>query len=142
MAPFAGPLTVGDIDTMVRTLYGEVRGEPLIGQIGVAWVIRTRAEWPGKDWWGDTITDVCKAKWQFSCWFDAQRPRLLTLRGDDVAYTRMLTVAQNVLAGFYDDPTGGATHYLRFDTDAPWEAGRTPTVRLGAHDFYRVGPHG
>ena len=125
---------------MVRTLWGEVRSEPIEGQVGVAWVIRNRAEMPA--WWGGTISRVCLTKFQFSCWWDMQRSRLVALQQTDRLYEQLITVATAVLAGFFDDPTGGATHYLRFDTNAPWEAGHTPTVRLGAHEFYRVGPHG
>lgn len=36
------PVTEKDRDILARTLWGEVRGEALAGQISVAWTIRNR----------------------------------------------------------------------------------------------------
>ena len=38
--------TEQDWDTLARTIFGEARGESLQGQVGVAWVIRNRADSP------------------------------------------------------------------------------------------------
>ena len=37
-------VTEKDRDILARTLWGEARGEELIGQIAVAWTIRNRVE--------------------------------------------------------------------------------------------------
>jgi hypothetical protein len=68
-------------DTVIRTLVGEAMGEGEAGQAAVAFVIKTRATYPGKTWWGDTIWDVCHRPLQFSCWNDGAPtlPRMCSL---------------------------------------------------------------
>jgi hypothetical protein len=46
------------------------------GKLAVAGVIANRAANPG--WWGPDIRWVCLAPAQFSCWWDAQGPRVRT----------------------------------------------------------------
>lgn len=147
--PAGYTVTELDLDTLTRTLFGEARGEPLVGQVGVVHVVLNRLRTPG--WWSrqkgdgipdDTVAAVCRDPWQFSCWnpSDPNRAKLLALTPADSIY-RILrnSVEAVVLRGLHPDPTGGATHYKRFDWKAAWAAGRTPTVRLGVHEFYRVG---
>lgn len=138
-----------DVDTMVRTLSGECRNEPLIGQIAVAWVIRNRTEDPGLDWWGDTIGQVCRRPYQFSCWLDAEwnasnKAHMIALKATDPEYRHLEHVCQSVLNGTEPDPSMGATHYKVVGTPASWDraaVGRQ-TVVIGQHAFYKLGPHG
>lgn len=58
-----------DRDVLARTLWGEVRGESLEGQIAVAWSIRNRVNaGKAKSWWGEGYTGVCQKPYQFGCW--------------------------------------------------------------------------
>ncbi len=68
-------------DVVALTLYGEVRGEPLEGQLAVASVLLNRKA-DGR--WGQTFTSVCRAPWQFSCWnpTDPNRATLDRLAAD------------------------------------------------------------
>lgn len=62
-------ITDHDLDTVALTVWGEARGESMVGQSAVAWVIRNRQANPG--WWSrphHTLADVCLASYQFSCW--------------------------------------------------------------------------
>jgi len=66
-------VTDKDRDILARTLWGEMRGEGVAGQIAVAWSIRNRVEMDlhndGKpDWWGEGYAGVCRKPYQFSCW--------------------------------------------------------------------------
>lgn len=142
-------MTPVELDTMARTVWAEARGEPLAGQIAVAWVILNRARNPGADWWGDDIVSVCRRPWQFSCWNkgDPNRARLLALtlanRHFQVAQAACLLAA----SGQAPDPTGGATHYhtvtrprwLAADKPWPpvWADGLAETITIGAHTFYK-----
>lgn len=60
-----------DVVTLARTLWGEARGEPIEGQVAVAWVIRNRAD--GARFAGQllgregAVAHVCLTLWQFSC---------------------------------------------------------------------------
>lgn len=131
-------MTPADLDTMARTLYGEARGESMLGKIAVAWVIKNRADHPG--WWGTGITGVCKAPYQFSCWLegDPNRMKLLNVRVTDDAFRECLMVTAAVLSDNFPDPTGSATHYHTDGISPKWAAGKTPNVKIGAHLFFTL----
>lgn len=131
-----------DLDIMTRTLFGEARGESELGQIGVAWVVRNRAECPA--WWGKGVAGVCLKKFQFSCWLesDPNRRKLLALEADDTRYQRLYAIARRVLLGEVPDPTGGATHYRVIGWPAAWAKGRKPSAVIGRHEFFAIGPGG
>jgi N-acetylmuramoyl-L-alanine amidase len=134
------PGGVGEhLPTMAQTIFGETRGEPFDGQVGVGWVIRRRAERPG--WWGIDIKGVCLKRLQFSCW-NENDPNLAVIRAatlDQPTYLQCMGVAALVLSGGLDDPTGGATSYFR-----PGPNGETPDwadslkflISIGNHMFY------
>jgi len=133
-----------DLDMLARTLWGEARGESELGQIAVAWVIRNRAEDPGKDWWGDTVADVCLKPSQFSCW-NKSDPNSPKLRGPSSAlpgYEKLYDIGQRVMLGEVPDPTGGASHYKVTGTKASWDsaAAKVKPVIIGHHSFYKLGP--
>lgn len=142
-----------DLIAMARTLWGEARGEPREGQIAIAWVIRNRLENPG--WWSrnqgdgipdDTIEAVCRDPAQFSCWWDAQAPRVRTRLAESLG--PLIELARAVLNGTEPDPTGGADHYHTIarpeyaETWPPkWAVGQAG-VTVGRHLFYRLGLDG
>lgn len=134
-----------DIDTAARTLWGECRGEPQEGQIAVAWVIRNRAE--RKRFAGALaeleggVDRVCKAKWQFSCWWDQQATALKALPAERLEVQADLV--RGVLGGITPDPTNGADHYhtiARPGYADVWPPNWAPTMaevaRFGGHVFY------
>ena len=102
-----------DLDLPARVIYGEARGEPEIGQVALAWVIKTRAEWPGGAWWGKTPAEVCADPFQFSCMNDSDpnKRKLLTLPITDPHYTLLSHLFADVIAVSIPDPTDGETHY-------------------------------
>lgn len=134
-------VTPADIDTLARTIYGEARGEPFKGMVGVAWVVRNRVEADlhrdGKpDWWGETVTEVCRKKWQFTCWID-QYKKIAEVPETDPIFMRCKAAALLVLSGSLNDPTGGSTHYYASYIQAPkWAQGKEPTAVIGRHRFY------
>lgn len=130
-----------DLDAMARTMYGEARGESVLGQLAVAWVIKNRAD-KAHGWWGSTPYDVCHHKWQFSCWnaFDPNSSKLAALPETDKLYLILKDIADKVLHGKSHDPTDGATHYKVRGTPASWDsavADQKP-VQIGRHDFYKL----
>lgn len=146
MTAFTGIISFAGRDAMVRTIYGEARGEPDEGKAAVAWVVRNRVEWPGQPlWWGSSLYGVCYRPYQFSCHNEndpnAQICKLL--REDDPAYIAMGEIVDAVLAGTIEDPTGGATHYKVTGSKASWDtsAAKVPEIVIGRHSFYKLGPH-
>lgn len=130
-----------DIDTLARTVLGEAEGEALLGKIAVAWVVVNRALQRKQ-----TLTAVCLAPLQFSCWNDGspRRARMEEATFSDPYFRSCFGVALLVLAGEYADPTYGAVNY--FTKVAPpgahawpptWALELVETAKFGAHVFYR-----
>jgi N-acetylmuramoyl-L-alanine amidase len=137
------PLTLSDkdLDAAVRTVFGEARGEPFEGQVAVCWVIRNRAEWHPPEWWGHTVETVCYHPQQFSCFNpdDPNRKVIDALSSNNLLYLEN-GVVRPVMAGQIPDPTEGATHYHAIGSTPKWIEGRQPTVTIGKHVFYALGP--
>jgi spore germination cell wall hydrolase CwlJ-like protein len=140
------PVTENDRDILARTLWGEARGEALVGQLAVAWAIRNRVN-DGKDksWWGEGYAGVCQKPYQFSCW-NKNDPNYAYLSGAKPIPFRELAqariAADQVIDGKVPDPTGGATHYYALSMPKPpaWVKGATLTLTLGQHKFYKDVP--
>lgn len=131
------------LDIVARTLWGEARGEPFLGLIAVAHVIRNRAARPG--WWGVDVETVCLKPQQFSCWNkgDPNYPYLAGFKAIPAReYVRCREAAIAVLDGLEADPTRGATHYhAKAMRNAPrWTFGATLTTVIGGHRFFKDVP--
>lgn len=137
-----------DLGLLEVCLFGETRGEPIEGQIGVANVIRNRVRLDlggdnKPDWWGEGYKGVISCYAQFSCLW----PEL-----GGINYTKVLAYANNydklfnaqlrwiatgILDDYLADNTHGATHYHAVSLPAPaWTKGATHTVTLGNHTFF------
>ncbi|KAI2693228.1 cell wall hydrolase [Pseudomonas sp. TNT3] len=139
-------ITEHDRDILARTLWGEARGESLVGLIAVAWTIRNRVN-DGKttSWWGEGYAGVCQKPWQFSCWNRNDR-NYVYLSGAKTIPFREFAQAQIaadlVMAGKAPDPTGGATHYYATTMSNPpaWAKNANQTLKLGSHIFFNNVP--
>lgn len=137
-------MTPAEIRIAAETVYGEARGEPWIGKLAVAYVIRNRVEWPA--WWGRSVTEVCTKPWQFSCRNpgDPNLTKLNTVTEDDRAFLDCIEAVGVAFAGAEPDPTNGATTYKVIGTKASWDAavGRTEPIIIGRHAFWCLTPEG
>ncbi|KAF8362183.1 hypothetical protein PRIPAC_89106 [Pristionchus pacificus] len=97
-----------DLDVVTKTMWHESRGEPELGQIGVAHVIKNRADANRGYWGGRNVADVCLKSKQFACW-NNQSPDNSNPSGE--GYDRMHEIARGVLDGRIPDPTRGALYY-------------------------------
>jgi len=152
--------TSADIDAAARTIWGEARGEPLLGRQAVAAVIRNRAiaataykakhGGPHPTFGDGTLASVCKAHfhatYQFTCWSpdDPNHAEMLTVDASNLAFVGCLPVSEALAAGTLDDPTKGATNYLnvpltlqRYGHLPSWVAALTKTAVIGSHTFYK-----
>lgn len=128
---------------MARTIYGEARSEPWLGQLAVAWVIRNRADRPS--WWGHDVESVCRKPLQFSAW-NSDDPNLPILQAATLeaqpfrqAWRAALTAYDRAEA----DPTNGATHYHTLTAPSfartwppAWALQLVPRAVIGGHRFY------
>jgi N-acetylmuramoyl-L-alanine amidase len=142
---------LSELDVLALTLHHEAGAERLIGLIAVACVIRNRVAW-GR--WGRTVTDVCLAPMQFSCWIPqggvVNHTRLIA-HADEIrkgqrpkVLRRAYDVAEAVLEDGLPDPTKGADHYyspagMRPVNRVPeWAQGVDPSAVIGNHRFYQL----
>lgn len=125
-------------DAMVRTVWGEARGEDPTGQAAVASVILNRSRKSGK-----SPMDVVMEKGQFEPWGNPQtRAELQNLSPQDPRYQSILANIAPALQG--QDVTGGADHF--YSPTAQSAAGRPPPkwdngsgVDHGRHRFFSLG---
>jgi spore germination cell wall hydrolase CwlJ-like protein len=130
----AGPVNP-DEDVLVRTTWGEGRGEPPVGQAAIAAVMRNRARLSGM-----SLADVAKQPGQFEPWGNPQtRAQMEALDPNGAEYQRILT---NIRSN-PDDPTGGATHFYSPTAQAAlgrqtpaWATGEGKDI--GRHRFFAL----
>ena len=118
------------VSLLALTLWGEARGEPVLGKRAVAWVVRNRMsiaeawlERKGRQHplFGDgTVAGVVLRPYQFSCWLPSDPnlafiSRVVETEGEHlgagawaVFYALALKVEDEPASA---DPTYGATHY-------------------------------
>lgn len=127
-----------NLDIMARTLFGEAAARNTADATAIAWVIRNRYEY-GKPRWNLSITGVCQAPMQFSCWNenDPNRARITNATYD--ANPWLVTcqkIAKSVLDGKVNDPTVRSTHYHTPAVAPAWSRGKRPIYTTKGHVFY------
>lgn len=134
--PAFPPLSPTDRDVLIRTVYGEARGEGEAGQAAVVHTIRNRLARPKR--FRPTVAGICQQPWQFSCWLtgDPNLARMNALRSGGADYERIGAVVDRAWAE--PDSVGGADHYFASYIVRPrWaEPPARETARIGVHRFY------
>lgn len=135
-------IDVVDARWMAMTMWGEARGGGEEGMRAVGHVIdnRTRAGL-GRSFVTDTVSEA----FQFSCWNrgDPNREAMMNVDllrpgdGDHAMWLLARRLADEILAGRSEDPTGGALFYHSLSVAPRWSAGIAPTTQIGSHLFFR-----
>lgn len=143
---------------IIATLYGEVRSESLEGIVTVGCVIRNRVladlgSDQKPDWWGESFTGVCLARWQFSCWWeDSANSRAVyalaesLLEGQPIGNRDLIAelrwIADGLIENRIRDHAHGCDHYLTTkllkEHPPAWTKGRIPQFIRGAHAFFKL----
>jgi N-acetylmuramoyl-L-alanine amidase len=124
-----------DQEALTLTIWGEARGEPIEGKLGVAAVMRNRVLAHYRQ--ARNYVDVCTAHAQFSAWTD-EASQMNTEQADyerhaDPDLQLCDEIAKATIAGLLPDPTNGANHYYAESIPAPpWAVG-VPSVKLHQH---------
>ncbi len=114
-----------ELSMLARLVYGESRGEPYVGQVGVAAVVMNRLQSP---LFPTSIRNIIFQPGAFTALDDGQ----YWLTPDQTAYK----AAWEAVRGF--DPTYGALYYFNPDTaTSAWIWSRPQTVKIGKHIFAR-----
>lgn len=147
-----------DLDILAKTIYGEARGEGLLGMEAVACTVINR--WRSGKWFNgydtnndgvESIAEVCQqivpgSKWhQYSCW-NLDNHGLEEMNGCNLysaPFRECVTVALLVIANSADsrwegrDKSSAATHYYADYIATPkWAAGKKPCAIVGKHKFF------
>jgi N-acetylmuramoyl-L-alanine amidase len=147
-APAAEPVPAEEIDVvdahwMALTMWGEARngGESAMRAVGHVIDNRRRANTHGR-----YATETVSAAWQFSAWNrnDPNYPAMMNidkLREGSEDHAMWLTakrVAEEILSGASQDPTGGALFYHTAAVSPRWSSGLAPVRVIGGHLFFRT----
>jgi hypothetical protein len=137
------------IPLLATLIHSEARGEPIEGQVGVAWTVRNRVY--SNKWFGGSWHQVMTRWAQYSgLWEQLSSPGnwqatmefVNRLRSDPtVLQTQEFWVARGIIEDVLLDNTENATHYYATYLDS---LGETPswaktgfhTATLGGHKFY------
>ena len=129
-----------DREVLARTLMAEAGNQGALGMLAAGSVIMNRARTPR---YGDGVKGVILKPGQFSPWNSVtgyaggeQGQNMAAIRPTSEAYS----VADRLLSGQYEDPTGGATHFYNPDISTPsWgQSAGGDWTRIGAHAFGRA----
>lgn len=125
-------------------IYGEARGEPVKGQVAVAYTAVNRAV-------NKTVCKVVLAPKQYSIFNDnpylQEVARSKTLEPvqknitDSRSWKQAVKIAKSVLKREVRDPTKGATHYLAYKSlnHIPrWSREFTKTAEIENHTFFKA----
>lgn len=129
------PIQRQDIQCMAKAIYHEARGEPVMGQIAVGWVIRNRV---GHRWFEDSI---CGVVYQDSAFTDLERDLQIK---DKKKYKQAVEYAIMVYTGYVYDPTDGAImyHNPKLVPNPSWDFDKISyEVDIHNHRFYREKEH-
>ncbi|WP_293701396.1 cell wall hydrolase [Thiolapillus sp.] len=118
---------VRDIECLAQNIYHEARGEPVAGQVAVAYVVLNRVARRIRG------TDVCEVVWaphQFS-WTRHPTP----IR-DAQAWRQAWQIATLVLEQAVPNPVGPADHYHADRIRPYWAKQKQKVAKIGHHIFY------
>jgi spore germination cell wall hydrolase CwlJ-like protein len=143
-APVPDPeIDVVDARWMALTMWGEARGGGEAAMRAVGHVIdnRSRAGLRSR-----FVTDTVSEAFQFSCWNagDPNREAMMNVdslppdSADHLMWLAARRVAEEILSGRSEDPTGGALFYHTTAVSPRWSAGVAPTRQIGRHLFFRA----
>lgn len=126
-----------DIDLLIALVMGEAEGEPILGKIAVAQVVKNRMNDPR---WPDDWKGVMLQKSQFSCFLPAYfRPEILK-HSWSPAWKECKFAAFGVFNDYVRDVTGGANHYHAdwLNPKPKWANPEKETLTIGDHIFYAL----
>ena len=143
LAADAEELDVVDAHWMALTMWGEARGQGEEAMRAVGHVIANRSRTGAH---GAYVTDTVSEAFQFSCWNpgDPNRQAMLDVLSLPKAskehrlWLAARRLADEILSGRSEDPTGGALFYHSEAVAPDWSRGLAPVRRIGTHLFFRT----
>ena len=134
-------MNLSDRDLLAKTIQAEAGNQSQVGMLGVGSVIMNRLRNPG---FGNSLQEVILKPGQFSPWNSytgfaggAQGQDMMNLQPSQMAYS----VADQILAGNYNDPTKGALNFYNPALSNPrWgKSAGGDWTQIGDHLFGTAG---
>lgn len=134
-------MNLSDRDLLAKTIQAEAGNQSQVGMLGVGSVIMNRLRNPG---FGNSLREVILKPGQFSPWNSytgfaggAQGQDMMNLQPSQMAYA----VADQILAGNYNDPTKGALNFYNPALSNPsWgQSAGGNWMQIGDHLFGTAG---
>ena len=135
--PVRVKLSAYDKAVLVKTAWGETRGESSLGRMAVVHVILNRIYTDNREFKSyKSIAQVCLKKYQFSCWLDK-----ITMRHIKVDDTfKDVKADVNAAIRAYEhgiDYSNGALFYFSDIIDVPkWASSYNQVNKIGLHNFF------
>jgi len=124
------------VTCVALAIWTEARGEPIMGQVAVAEVIKAR--WESQRWSDDLCTVVMQDD-QFHGIRDRATSGPPPWDVDREAWRLALQIADRVLLGMLKTPCAGATHFHAQDNNPGWSRRMEETCVIGDHVFLSEG---
>ncbi len=109
-----------------------------------AWAIRNRV-YDRNGRWPQTFSEVCRQRFQFSCWNegDPNRTTMTQVDNRDTSFLVAQAIALGVMTHRIDDRSNGANHYLstglfRSKHRPNWVDPEKITALIGNHVFLKL----
>jgi spore germination cell wall hydrolase CwlJ-like protein len=139
----AEEIDVVDAHWMALTMWGEARNGGESAMRAVGHVIDNRRRSGAH---GSYATETVSEAWQFSAWnrndpnYSAMMniDRLSADSEDHLMWLTARRVAEEILSGASEDPTGGALFYHTAAVSPRWSSGLAPIRVIGGHLFFRT----
>jgi len=129
----------GRVVILALMVWREVRHEDYKVKLAVAYVAVTRAEKPGKDWWGDGLLAVIAAPKQFSSMTHPTDPQLTWFPSEGPKWNDCLRAACAAAFKLEPNPVPEAVYYFSPPVLAPpkdWGV-REYLGKLGPISFFK-----
>lgn len=131
---FGAPITKEDVNCLALNIYHEARGEPVDGQLMVAFVTKRRVEFARH--YGDSYCSVVYKDEQFK-W--TKFPKWRQVPKEQEAWNQSLLIASMVLAGVATyDPAPGCYYFFnpKISKRKAWARGLPFIKQIGRHRCY------
>lgn len=130
-------LTSYDKAVLVKTAWGETRGESKLGRMAVVHVILNRIYTENPQYKSfKSIAQVCLKKYQFSCWLDKLTMRHIKVDNTFKEVKADVEAAIRAYEHGIDYSNGATLYYSDIISPPKWVSSYNKVNKIGLHNFY------
>ena len=126
-----------DHAVLVKTIWGETRGESKLGRMAVVHVILNRIHTTNPIYKSyKNIAQVCLKKYQFSCWLDKLTMRHIKVDSTFKGVKADVDAAIRAYEHGIDYSNGALLYYSDIIDPPKWASAYTQVNKIGLHNFF------